>query len=363
MPDYSSQIKELEDELAKMQYNKRTQKHYGLVRAKIAKLKDAEVSRGKGGKKGEGYTVRKSGDSTVVLLGFPSAGKSTLLNALTKAKSPVGAYAFTTLDVIPGLMEYKHAKIQVLDVPGIVHGAASGRGRGKEVLAVLRSADLCVMVIDINHIDHLPVLQREAYDAGLRLNQEKPDVKITPKNRGGLDIAFTVKCDLTKETVATILREFKMSNADVVIRSKITPDQFIDMIEANKIYLPSITVLNKMDLASKEEVEKIKKKAGADIGISAEKKLHIPELKDLIFDKLNFIRVYCKEIGKKADLDVPLIMQKGITIGGMCRKLHRDFLTKFKFAKVWGSSAKFPGQRFTTKHKLKDEDVVELHML
>ncbi|RMF06839.1 TGS domain-containing protein, partial [Candidatus Woesearchaeota archaeon] len=88
----------------------------------------------------------------------------------------------------------------------------------------------------------------------------------------------------------------------------------------------------------------------------------IEELKEMIFEKLDLIRIYCKEVGKKADLEVPLIMKRGCTVKDMCEKLHRDFVRKFKFAKVWGPSAKFPGQKFKLKHELKDEDIVELHI-
>src|SRR3989338_6202147 len=188
----SEKIKEFEAELAKTKYNKRTQFHIGLVKAKIAKLKEKEAARGKGGGGSEGFTVRKSGDATVVLLGFPSVGKSTLLNSLTNANSPVGAYAFTTVSVIPGLLEYNHAKIQILDVPGIVYGAASGKGRGKEVLQVIRNADLILIIIDVFHPEHHQALLNEVYETGVRLNQEKPDVKITKKSRGGILVGNTV---------------------------------------------------------------------------------------------------------------------------------------------------------------------------
>ena len=82
----------------------------------------------------------------------------------------------------------------------------------------------------------------------------------------------------------------------------------------------------------------------------------------MIFDKLDFIRLYCKEVGKKADMEVSMTMRRGNTIKDMFDKLHRDFVNKFKFAKVWGKSSKFPGQRFMLNHHLLDGDVVELHI-
>src|SRR3990167_4433707 len=235
MVEYNREIEEMEKELGKMQYNKSTQKHFGLVRAKIAKLREAEFKRSGAGKKGPSYAVRKSGDATVILIGFPSTGKSTLLNALTGTHSAVAAYAFTTLTVIPGVLEYKHAKIQVLDVPGIVSGAAAGRGRGKEVLAVIRNADLIIVLMDVFHPEHYDVLVQEIYDTGVRINQRKPDVKIVKTTRGGVNIGTTVKLEhLTKEMITAMLKEFKINNADIILRENITPDQLIDVIEGSK---------------------------------------------------------------------------------------------------------------------------------
>ena len=205
-----ARIKEMEDEISATKYNKKTQGHIGLVKAKIALLKEKQEKRSAGKAKGEGFSVRRSGDATVIMVGYPSVGKSTLLNSLTKAKSQVAAYAFTTLTCIPGLLEYKHSKIQVLDVPGIISGAASGMGRGKEVLACAQSADLVLLVIDVFHPDHLPVLQKEVADAHLRLNRRKPTIKIVKKDRGGIDIGTTVK--LTKiddATIKDIMQEFR----------------------------------------------------------------------------------------------------------------------------------------------------------
>ena len=150
MSGLEEQIAELEVELTKTPYNKATSKHIGRIKAKIAKLRDEAVFRAmKSGGGGEGYSVKKSGDATAVLVGFPSTGKSTLLNKLTGTESAVAAYAFTTLTVVPGALEHKGAKIELLDIPGLIAGAAMGKGRGKEVIGVVRSADIIIILVDV----------------------------------------------------------------------------------------------------------------------------------------------------------------------------------------------------------------------
>ena len=362
--DYKDQIKDLQDELKKTKYNKATQGHIGIVKAKIAQLKEKQEQRvqKKTGKSEHGYTVRKTGDGTVLLLGFPSAGKSTLVNKITGAESEVGAYDFTTLSVIPGMLEYKQAKIQILDVPGIVSGAASGRGRGKEVLTVILNADLVLVVVDVNHPEHYPAILREVWESRIRLNKTKPEVFIKKKSRGGIQIGKTVPIEVDDETLKRVLREFKIVNAEVLIRSAIDIDDFIDCIEGNKKYVPAIICISKADLASAATVEKVKKELNADLAISAEQDINIEPLKELIFQKLDFIRVYMKEPRKEADMNEPLIIQKGTNIRGVCSKLHKDFVSKFRFARVWGKSAKFDAQRVMLNHTLQDQDILEIHL-
>ncbi len=364
MVDYNKQIKELEDELKKTKYNKATQGHVGIVKAKIAQLRVKQESRTqkKTGSSEYGYSVRKSGDGTVLLLGFPSSGKSTLLNKLTGAHSEVAAYAFTTLSVIPGMMEYKQAKIQILDVPGIVSGAASGKGRGKEVLNVILNADLVLMVVDVTHPEHYPAILKEVWDSNIRLNKTKPEVFIKKKAFGGINIGKTVPIEIDDETIKQILREFKLMNVDVLIRSPVDVDSFIDVIESNKKYVPAITCLTKIDITDAAKVDKVKKELNADITISAEQDINIELLKELIFEKMDFMRVCMKEPKKEADTKNPLIIKRNSTIGDVCNKLHKDFVKKFKFARVWGKSAKFPGQRLMTNHILMDKDILEIHL-
>ena len=91
---------------------------------------------------------------------------------ITKTTSETGAYEFTTLTCIPGVIEYKGANIQLLDLPGIIEGAAAGKGRGKQVIAVARTADCVIMQLEAHKSDYQRTnLTMELEAVGIRLNQ------------------------------------------------------------------------------------------------------------------------------------------------------------------------------------------------
>ena len=359
--DIDDKIREIEEEIQKTPYNKATSHHIGKLKAKIAKLKEESIQRKSSGSKGHGFSIRKSGDSTVVLVGFPSVGKSTLLNEITNANSKVGAYQFTTLDIIPGIMEYNHAKIQVFDIPGIITGASSCKGRGREILSVARRADLIVIVLDVFNPQHLDVIVKELRNIGIRPNEERPDVTINKKKIGGIQVSSTV--DLTyldEKTIRSILNEYGIHNASVLIRDDVTIDQFIDCIEVNRMYIPMIILLNKVDLVDENYLEDVKKTIPDFIPISADKNLNIDTVRETIFNSLGLIRVYLKPQGRKADMEDPLILKGGSTVIDACGKLHREFVKNFRHAKIWGDSVKFPGQKVGPDHELQDGDVLRI---
>jgi len=134
MSALEEQIVAVEEEIRNTAYNKATQLHIGRLKAKLAVLRLERETRAKGKGGGVGYSVRESGNATVGLVGYPSVGKSTLLNRLTAAESETAAYDFTTVSIIPGMLRWGGASIQILDMPGLIPGASRGRGRGREVL-------------------------------------------------------------------------------------------------------------------------------------------------------------------------------------------------------------------------------------
>ena len=362
MANIEEQIKEIEDELAKTQYNKNTQHHIGKLKAKMARLKDdLEVRRSKGPKTA-GYAVRKSGHATVALVGFPSVGKSTLLNKITNAQSEVAAYQFTTLTVVPGLMEYRGAKIQVLDLPGLIKDASKGKGRGREVLSVVRSADLVILMIDVFETN-IQVLVDELKTANLRLNQRPPDIVIAKKNRGGISVNFTTKqSTLDEDLVTEMMNEYGHINADIVIREDIVEDQLIDYISGNRLFIPAIAVINKVDLVNQAYLKQIQKrlKGWKIVPIAAEKGQGLEQLREELYNALRFINIYMKPQGKEADMVEPLVIKDGSDVGMICDSIHRDFRKNFRYALIWGKSARFPGQIVGLDHKVKDEDIVTI---
>jgi small GTP-binding protein len=353
------EIKRLEEELQNTKYNKHTQFHIGQLKARIARLKE-DASRKSGGSRGVGYSIRKSGDATVLLVGFPSVGKSTLLNRITNAESKVAEYEFTTLDVIPGVMEYNGAKIQILDIPGIIEGASSGKGRGREVLSVMRNADLIVIMADPGRTESADILEHELGNAGFRLNRRPPRIMIQRKLTGGVALSSTVRLTkLNREIVRSVLNEFKVSNAEVIVREDAGVDELIDALMKNRIYVPYVRVLNKVDKAPEELVQKLRSRGW--ITISAENGTNIESLRRVIWEKLGLMRVYMKRIGREPDTEQPLIMREGATVQDVADSIHREAFASLAFARIWGSSARFPGQKVGTDRTLRDKDVVELH--
>ena len=355
-------IKEIEDEIRRTQINKATNHHVGLLRAKIARLKqEQEEKAGRSSKSTGGYSVRRSGDSTVSIIGLPSVGKSTLLNNLTGADSKIGAFDFTTLDVVPGMMTYKGAKIQILDLPGIIKGAASGKGFGKKVLSVARTSNLVIMVVDVFKPDQTGLLRNELAQIGIRLDQKPPNITVDKKGSGGIQITNLVPESISNSLIGGIMRINKIHHARVFIPEPITTEQFIDVILGNRVYVNSVTILNKVDLVDKKTLDDIKSKIRTNfIPISADKDKNLENLKDAIYQQLDLIRIYLRPKGGEADYEEPLIVPRDSSIFEICAKIHRDVQKNFRYAYVWGNSAKFKGQKVGKKHIVEDEDVVTL---
>ncbi|KAH3745883.1 DNA mismatch repair protein Mlh1 [Pelomyxa schiedti] len=358
-------IKEIEAEIARTQRNKATEHHLGMLKAKLARYRTQliEGTKGPGGaaKGGDGFEVLKAGDARVSLIGFPSVGKSTLLTKLTTTTSAVAAYEFTTLTCIPGVIEYKGANIQLLDTPGIIEGAAGGKGRGRQVIAVARTADVVLMMLDASKGNvQKQILTRELETMGIRLNKPRPNIYFKVKASGG--VSFTTTLPLThldEDLAKDILHEYKIFHAEVLIRCDATVDEFIDVVEGKRVYMKALYVYNKIDTVGIEELEAIAAQENSVV-ISCEMGLNLDYLLEVLWQYLDLLRVYTKKRGDPPDFAGPLIMRQGARIQDVCNHIHRGIASNFKYALVWGLSAKHTPQSVGLKHRLEDEDVVQV---
>lgn len=367
MATIDEQIKSLEEEIGKTQKNKATNAHIGKLKAKIAALKarkEKAQAHAKSSGGGPGFEVKKSGDASVALVGFPSVGKSSLISQLTEVESEVGNFAFTTLTCIPGLMEHKGAKIQILDLPGLIKGAAEGKGRGKEILNVIRGSDMVLYVLDPFQESHFDILDLELWRSGMRLNQKKPQVFITRSNKGGIVVRSTVKqTNLTHEEIQEIVRSFGIVSATVTLRTNVTDDHIVDTLAGNRVYSNAVVVINKVDLANEKDIQRTMEMIPLNwpvLEVSAKTGKGIENMKDFVFENLHFMSVFLKPQGQEADLVEPLIIKDTSTVRDVCVKLHRDFVRKFRYARVKGPSGKFDWQRVGLDHLLKDGDILSI---
>lgn len=355
-------IRSIEDQLQKIRLNKSTEHAAGLLKAKLAKLKREEETTSHRRGSSLSYAVKRSGDATVTFIGLPSVGKSTIMNRLTNANSETAAYHFTTRTVVPGMMKYKGARIQVLDLPGIIKGASSGRGLGKRILSVVRSSNLIMFTVEVFQSDALPVLINELRNIGIRPDEKPPKVTIEKTNMGGVSVFSSVT--LTKinvDTVKKVLHVYDVLNARVMINEDISYDQLIDVLLQNRKYIPSIVIMNKVDLVPPDFVKELKSRLNYDfIPLSAEANLNIDMLKEKIYQKLDFIRVFMCPKGEKTDYEEPLILKKNASVLDICDKVHRDMKYSLRYAQISGKSVKYDRQKVGVSHRLMNEDVITL---
>jgi len=189
-------------------------------------------------------------------------------------------------------------------------------------------------------------------------------LKIKPT--GG--IKFNSTCKLTKlgpepaKVVQNILHEYKLHNCEVLFREDATVDQLIDVIEGNRKYVKCLYVYNKVDMISLEHMDSLARRDDTLV-ISCNLTLGLDYLLERLWESLGLVRVYTKKKGRAPDFGDPLVLtagRGGTTAEAACNQLHKDLAQNFKFAMVWGTSTKYTPQRVGLKHRIEDEDVLQI---
>ena len=223
---------------------------------------------------------------------------------------------------------YNGAKIQMLDLPGIIQGAKDGKGRGRQVIAVAKTCHLIFIVLDVNKpLTDKRIIESELEGFGIRINKSPPNINFKKKDKGGVSITSTVplthidhdvslfhgikfEFDLNRnQEIKAVMSEYRISSADIAIRCDATIDDLIDVLEAkSRSYIPVIYALNKIDSISIEELDLLYRIPNA-CPISSEHGWNIDELLEQMWEKLNLRRVYTKPKGKMPDYSAPVVLR------------------------------------------------------
>jgi hypothetical protein len=298
----------LEEMLAIMPKHKGTDHLRAKLRAKIAQL--TEASEKKLATKRTSMVIEKEGAAQVMVIGLPNAGKSQLVSSITNASPTVAEYPFTTHSATPGMMEFENIKIQLIDTPPLVPQAIDFW-----LPPMLRQADVLLIMVDL---------------ANAPLEQ--------------------------METIINQLEKMRIVIGDAEAREE---------LEFSLWHKKALIIGNKIDRDNaSQNYTVLKNKYGEQfpvIAVSAKEGTGLEELKVKIYEVLDIIRVYTKAPGKKPDLTDPIVISRGSTLEDAAAEVHKDFVSKLKYARIWGSG-KHEGVMAKRDHILQDGDIIELHL-
>ncbi|NPV51203.1 MAG: TGS domain-containing protein [Candidatus Methanofastidiosum sp.] len=360
----------LELMLSTIPKHKGTEKMQLQIKRNLSKLKkevEKEKELKKGGSGGTSFFVRKEGAAQVALAGLPNSGKSTILNKLTGKDVDIGHYAFTTVKPTPAMLQYKGIQIQLVDMPGLIEGVSLGKGMGGPLISAIRAVDAIIITVDlsIDPVKDLELILNELEAKGLRLNKKVPNIEIQKQPTGGIEIIgenFLVECN--SQDVKKILQEERVHNAIITIKEPVTLTDIFEVLDSSLEYKRAIIVGTKGDLpGSKEGLERLQKHVNnfKIIPVSAINLVNLDILPSEIFSILGIIRVYTRSPGGELDNEA-MPMKIDSTALDAAKKVHKNLYKNFKFARVWGESAKFDGQRVGPEHVLRDGDIIEIHI-
>jgi ribosome-interacting GTPase 1 len=362
LPD---KIRTLQEYISKIPKHKGTEKLLSILKTKLARLKEEAETQRKI-KKGSGkiINIKKEGAGQVVLVGLTNSGKSSILNYITGANVKIGDYPFTTQEPQVGVLNYEGVPIQIVEAPALFDNATISNS-GPPIFSVIRNADALMIILDLSKdpIIQFKTILNELEKNGIKINSKPPAVKIKKIGSGGLQF-FGLQYFLgEKDDLIEIIKEAGIHNAAIHFYDRTSLSDFVEALDERIVYRKAIIIANKGDLeGSVKNFENLKlsiKDFAKVIPISIIKKKGINELKESVFESLDIIRIYTKENDGTIS-EKPLVLKNNSTVNDVAKRLHNKFIKKFKYAKIFGKSAKFPGEKVGLDHNLVDNDIIQI---
>eukprot|EP00798_Chlamydomonas_sp_ICE-L_P032567 gene32567-12541_t len=238
----------------------------------------------------------------------------------------------------------------------------TAKGRGRQVISTARTCNLILIILDcLKPITHKRLIEKELEGFGIRLNKDPPKITFKKKDKGGINFSTTViNPTLDMDAVKAVCAEYRIHNADIFMGEDYEVDDLVDVIEGSRIYVPCIYVINKIDQITLEELQ-VMDKLPHYCPVCSFLEWNLDGLVEMCWEYLDLVRVYTKPKGKLPDFNEPVVLHKGkCTVEDFCNKIHKTIIANFKFALVWGASAKHRPQRVGKDHILEDEDIIQI---
>ena len=303
-------IETLEELISTIPKHKGTDKLRAAFRKRLSKMKAAPQSNKGKTKREASFHIIKEGAGQVAVIGPANVGKSSLVATLTNASPEIGDYAFTTQKPQPGMMPVGNIKIQLVDTPALSRDLLI-----PELYELIRGSDLVLLVLNLQS-DLFQQLEES-----IEMLKEKDVIPLRHKDR--------------------------------------------HVPKRRTIYLPFFVLVNQCDEDdSEEDFEVFRELLNEDwplLPVSANTGRNLERLKLELYNRLEIIRIYSKTPGKDPDMQEPFVLKHGSTIEEFAKKLHKDFYSNLKAARVWGKDV-FDGQMVGRDHVLSDGDIVELRI-
>ena len=361
------QIQAIQELLAKMSKHKGTEKLERQLKKRLSRLRE-EIEKEKAYKARSvpSFNVKKEGSGQVVLVGLTNSGKSLLLNRLTGADAKVGTYPFTTTSPEVGILNFGGAMLQIVEAPPLFDGCAES-ANGPRIFSLIRNADVIALVIDLSMdpIFQVSVILRELEKQKIYLNKQRPKVQIKKTGEGGIQIIGSSLFKGNMKDLLDFLASKRIVNALVQIKEPVTIEDVKLAMDESASFRPALIVANKGDApGSARNFNILNEYCGSSFQIHPVSSLTGKGLKELgsaLFSSLNIIRVYTKEPGEPRS-DKPIVLKKGATVRDAVKHMRPSLLKKFSYAKVYGPSAKYDGEKVGLDHILMDGDTIQIYI-
>ncbi|MEM2025409.1 MAG: TGS domain-containing protein [Desulfurococcaceae archaeon] len=358
-------VRSLEEFLSSVPKHKGTEKLRGWATKRLSQLREEieDKRRKKSGSRST-FFLEKEGDVQVAVVGPPNSGKSSLVARLTGAKTVVANYPFATKHPVPGMLKYRDVYFQLIDTPPLFNGSSLF----SKVVGIIRNADGLLLVLDAtsDFIEDLKWIVETLKEEGILLVKPRGRVSIDISRAGKTGIRVTIMGKLVGTTVDDIrklLESYRIYNAHVKIYGEVNLDDVEQALFEASSYKPTVVFINKTDIAKVERrsLDRVNELLPDPriISGSALQDGGLNSIAPALYDVMEVVRVYTKSPNAPPSTK-PIVLRKNATVRDVARIVHSDFIENFLYAKVWGLSAKYPGERVGLDHILYDGDIVEI---